>query len=94
MKVKPSASCTSRYIGRFAPSPTGELHFGSLVSAVASYLDAKANHGLWLVRIDDLDPPRELKGSSKKILQQLEAHIVNWSKCDTWEATLCSEKQI
>lgn len=58
--------------GRFAPSPTGDLHFGSLVSAVGSYLEAKANGGNWLIRIEDIDPPREVAGSAKRIIEDLE----------------------
>ena len=68
----------SRYVGRFAPSPTGELHFGSLVAAVASYADARHHNGAWLLRIDDVDQPRSIDGSSESIITALEAFGFHW----------------
>ena len=66
------------YIGRFAPSPTGPLHFGSLLAAVASYLDARAQQGRWLLRVEDIDPPREAKHAATSILRTLEAYGFEW----------------
>ncbi len=74
------------YIGRFAPSPTGSLHLGSLCTALASFLEARRQQGLWLLRIDDLDTQRNIKGSVDNILKTLYTFGLHWDRTEDYQS--------
>ncbi|MFO1347618.1 MAG: tRNA glutamyl-Q(34) synthetase GluQRS [Pseudomonadales bacterium] len=78
---------SSSRTGRFAPSPSGPLHFGSLLTAVASYVDARASGGRWLLRIEDIDPPREMVGADGLILDTLARHGLHWDGAALYQST-------
>jgi glutamyl-Q tRNA(Asp) synthetase len=81
------------YVGRFAPSPTGPLHLGSLLTAVASYLHARQAGGEWLLRIEDIDPPREVPGAADAILRTLEAFELEWDRSVCYQSSRLSAYQ-
>jgi len=77
---RPMPNDKAIYRGRFAPSPSGPLHFGSLLAATASYLQAKQQQGQWWLRIEDIDPPREVEGASQHIIHTLKLYGFNWDQ--------------
>lgn len=91
--MKNNNSIQKSYRGRFAPSPSGELHFGSLLAAMASYADARSHNGCWLLRIDDIDQARVVKQSDLHILNALEQCGFNWDEEVTYQSQCISHYQ-
>ena len=92
-EIKKKNSFKNQYKGRFAPTPSGALHIGSLVTAIASYLDARKNKGEWYLRLDDIDSARVKKGSIESILHCLENHDFFWDKKESFKENQKKDSQ-
>jgi len=84
---------SANYVGRFAPSPTGPLHFGSLLAAMASYCDARSRNGIWQLRIDDIDPPRAMPDAAQLIPKTLNQYGFEWDGAIVFQSTRTDQYQ-